>query len=314
MFSVFHRLDKHLLAEFEYMLEKKNYQRIFRYLYNMKRRTFIQQTAWTGAGLMSVQSLTQAFSQTHPQMARIFITGSSDGLGLLAAKSLIEQGHQVVLHARNAGRKEETLQKIQGAEAVLTGDLTSLQETKALAEQVNQLGHFDVVIHNAGVYTAAAQQIFSVNVLAPYVLTCLIRKPERLIYLTSDMHTGGRPKLEHFKTGIEHINYSDSKLHVLMLCKAVTRKWKEVYANGVNPGWVPTKMGGANAPDDLQKGYETQVWLAVSNDAEAKVSGRYFYHQKVKSANPAADDVSLQERFMALCEEITGVKFPEGGK
>lgn len=259
---------------------------------------------------MSIQPLLQAFSQTSPPMARIFITGSSDGLGLLAAKSLIAQGHRVVLHARNAQRKEDTLQKIQGAEAVLTSDLSSLQETKALAEQVNQLGHFDAVIHNAGVYIAPAQQIFSVNVLAPYVLTCLIQKPERLIYLTSDMHAGGRPKLEHFKTGIERINYSDSKLHVLMLCKAVARKWKGVYANGVNPGWVPTKMGGPGAPDDLQKGYETQVWLAVSDDAQAKVSGRYFYHQQAKSCNPEADNVSLQDRFMELCEEITGVSFP----
>jgi len=131
-----------------------------------------------------------------------------------------------------------------------------------------------------------------------------------LIYLSSGMHLQGRSRLESFKTNISRITYSDSKLHVLMLCKAVARRWPEVYANAVDPGWVPTKMGGRGAPDDLQKGYETQVWLAVSNDEEAKVSGRYFHHQEQSAHNGEADDVVKQERFLDLCREITGVSFP----
>ena len=243
-------------------------------------------------------------------MARIFITGSADGLGQLAAKALIAEGHQVVLHARNEKRAQEALDKVPGAESVLTADLASIDETKQLASKVNALGKFDVVIHNAGVYNTASKEIFTVNTLAPYILTCLIQKPKRLIYLSSGMHLQGRSKLESFKTDINRITYSDSKLHVLMLCKAVARKWPHVYANTLDPGWVPTKMGGQGAPDDLQKGYETQVWLAVSNDEEAKVSGRYFHHQKESRYNPEADNVLLQERFLDLCEEITGVSFP----
>lgn len=243
-------------------------------------------------------------------MARIFITGSSDGLGLLAAQSLAAKGHSVVLHARNEARANETKEKLPGAEAVLTGDLADPEATKTLAGEVNKLGVFDAIIHNAGVYRVPAKQLFAVNVLAPYILTCLIKKPERLIYLTSDMHLSGRPKLEYFKTGIERINYSDSKLHVLMLCKAVARKWTGVYSNAVNPGWVPTKMGGTGAPDDLQKGYETQVWLATSNDAQAKVSGRYFFHRVAAPSNPDADNVLLQDEFLDLCKEITGISFP----
>ena len=95
-----------------------------------------------------------------------------------------------------------------------------------------------------------------------------------------------------------------------MLCKAVARKWPEVYSNAVNPGWVPTKMGGRAAPDDLKKGYETQVWLAVSNDEKAKVSGHFFYHQKQMRSNPEADDVQLQERFLTACKEVTGISLP----
>ena len=240
-------------------------------------------------------------------MARIFITGSADGLGQLAAKALIAQGHQVVLHARNETRGKEALDKVPGAEGVVTADLNNIHQTIQLAEKVNALGTFDAVIHNAGLYYASPKELFTVNTLAPYILTCLIQKPERLIYLSSDMHQGGRSKLESFKTDISRITYSDTKLHVVMLCKAVARKWPDVYANALNPGWVPTKMGGSGAPDSLESGYQTQVWLAVSNDEKVKVSGRFFYHKKEIRSNPEADDVSLQERFLNLCKEITGI-------
>ena len=103
------------------------------------------------------------------------------------------------------------------------------------------------------------------------------------------------------------LSYSDTKLYVVTLSMAVCRKWPEVYANAVNPGWVPTKMGGANAPDDLDKGAETQAWLAVSNDEKAKVSGRYFHHKKEKPYLPEAADAHVQEKFLTLCEQITGV-------
>jgi len=243
-------------------------------------------------------------------MARIFITGSADGLGQLAAKALVNQGHQVVLHARNEQRGRAALDKVPGAESVVTADLGTIDETHALASKVNALGTFDAVVLNAGVYNAAAEDIFTVNTLAPYILTCLIQTPKRLIYLSSGMHLQGHAKLDKFETEIGSITYSDSKLHVLMLCIAVARKWPDVYANAVDPGWVPTKMGGQDATDDLQKGYETQVWLAVSNDEKAKVSGRYFHHRKESHHNPEADDVLLQDRFLSLCKKITGIAFP----
>ena len=243
-------------------------------------------------------------------MARIFITGSADGLGQLAANALIAQGHKVVLHARNEKRGQEALDSVPGAESVVTADLGSIDETKQLASRVNALGKFDAVIHNAGLYQASAEEIFAVNTLAPYILTCLIQRPKRLVYVSSGMHLQGSAKLESFKTDISRITYSDSKLHVLMFCMAVARKWPEVYANALDPGWVPTKMGGQGAPDDLQKGYETQVWLAVSDDEKAKVSARYFHHQEESHHNPEADDVQLQERFLSLCKQITGTSFP----
>jgi NAD(P)-dependent dehydrogenase (short-subunit alcohol dehydrogenase family) len=242
-------------------------------------------------------------------MAKIFITGSTDGLGLLAAKELLKQGHEVFLHARNQERKEEVMKNNPAFKKVFVADFADVQQIIALANEVNQVGKFDVIIHNAGVYTASGEAIFTVNVLAPYILSCLLEKPQRLIYVSSDMHLGGHSKIDNIKNNLNSITYSDSKLQVLMLCKAFARAWPNVYTNALHPGWVPTKMGGKGAPDDLQKGFETQVWLAVSNDNEALVNGKYFFHKKQSRYHIDADNIILQNKLIALCEEITGVGF-----
>ncbi len=244
-------------------------------------------------------------------MARIFITGSADGLGLLAAKALVDQGHRVVMHARNHERKLDALNKVPGAESVFTADLSNIEEIKGLAHEVNDSGSFDAVIHNAGVYQASASQILAVNTLAPYILTCLIHKPKRQVYLSSGMHLQGHPNFKELREDTLSLSYSDSKLHVAMLSMALARLWPVVLSNAVDPGWVPTKMGGKSAPDNLQKGYETQVWLAVSEDEKAKVSGKYFYHQKEKNCNPIATDLDLQNKLLELCRELTGVVLPD---
>jgi len=239
-------------------------------------------------------------------MSRIFITGSADGLGQLSAIKLIEEGHQVVLHARNSQRADYIRGKVDGADDILIADLSNLEETRQLAEEVNALGTFDAIIHNAGIYRAEGQLILAVNTLAPYILTCLIHRPERLIYLSSGLHLNGNPDLRNMETG--HISYSDSKLHDLILAKAVARKWPEVFSNAVNPGWVPTRMGGRGATDDLEKGFETQVWLATSEDA--RLTGHYLYHKKDARYFKEADNPVLQDQFLERCERLTDVPFP----
>jgi NAD(P)-dependent dehydrogenase (short-subunit alcohol dehydrogenase family) len=252
-------------------------------------------------------------------MARIFITGSADGLGRLAAKSLLENGHDVVMHARNKDRGRETIARTPQAEKILIADLSSLKETIQLAHDINSLGGFDAIIHNAGVYNISAGEktveglptLLSVNTLAPYILTCLVEKPSRLVYLSSGMHRQGDSTLEGLSRNKLKVSYADSKLHDLILSMAVARKWKDVLSNAVDPGWVPTKMGGRNAPDNLQQGVETQVWLATSSDRATNVSGKYFHHQRETSFLRDASDPALQDRFLNLCEELTGVRFPE---
>jgi NAD(P)-dependent dehydrogenase (short-subunit alcohol dehydrogenase family) len=243
-------------------------------------------------------------------VTRIFITGSADGLGLLAAQALVREGHQVILHGRDAGRAQEALARVSAAAGALAGDLANIEDVKRLATDANKLGRFDAVIHNAGVYRASQTDILAVNLLAPYILTCLMLTPQRLIYLGSGDHLHGTPSLHGITSG-KGISYADSKLLVLMFAKAVALRCPDVYANVVDPGWVPTKMGGRSAPDDLDKGYETQAWLAVSNDRGATVSGRYFHHRKEAACRAEADDTSLQDELLATCERATGVAFPE---
>jgi len=245
-------------------------------------------------------------------MARIFITGSADGLGHLAAKQLVNQGHKVVLHARNEKRGKEALARVPGAESVVTSDLSNIEETKQLAAEVDRIGGFDAIIHNAGVYRATGEEIVAVNTLAPYILTCLIEPPNRLIYLSSQNQVYGRANLDNLANNHNDISYSDSKLHDLMFAKAVARLWPNVYANAVDPGWVPTKMGGTGATDNLTKGYQTQAWLATSDDPGVKLSGHYFYHQKISQHNSAADDISKQDKLLRICEQLTGVRLPVG--
>src|SRR5436190_1908076 len=85
-------------------------------------------------------------------MTHILITGSSDGLGSLAAQALAKCGHRVVLHARNERRARDAHKACPDAESVLIADLSDLAETKRLAEEANTLGEFDCVIHNAGLF------------------------------------------------------------------------------------------------------------------------------------------------------------------
>ncbi len=239
-------------------------------------------------------------------MSKIFITGSSDGLGLLTAQQLINEGHQVVMHARNDTRAQDTKKEAPGAEAVLIADLSNMEETKQLAIDVNKLSTFDAIIHNAGVYHASNDLIFKVNTLAPYILTCLINKPKRIIYLSSNLHRKGIAKLENLDP--ENVTYGDSKLYITMLSKAVAALWPQVYSNSVDPGWVPTKMGGTNAADDLTKGYQTQAWLAISNDTEALVSGKYFFHKKQEQTIPEANEVDVQNKLLKVLEEMSRLK------
>jgi NAD(P)-dependent dehydrogenase (short-subunit alcohol dehydrogenase family) len=244
-------------------------------------------------------------------MARVLVTGSAGGLGRDAAVALLDAGHEVVVHARDRGRLSAARDLISRGAQPVTGDLSVHAETLDVAAQVNSLGVMDAVIHNAGVYTG--EGILPVNVLAPYLLTCLIARPGRLVYLSSGMHRGGRAALDALDGAPGRgrpASYSDSKLLVAALAAAVARRWPGAFSNSVDPGWVPTRMGGPGAPDDLELGRVTQVWLAVSQDPQARTSGRYWYHQQPRTPHPAVLDEGFQDQLVDALARSTSVLLP----
>ena len=252
-------------------------------------------------------------------MARIFITGSTDGLGRAAARTLIDEGHQVVLHARSRERAPALDDLAPRSAGVIVGDLGSADETRSIAAEVNAIGRMDAVIHNAGISATTGRSptseghatILAVNTLAPYLLTALIERPRRLVYLSSSMHRSGTSSLRDINWRERRWNssqaYSDSKLYVTALAFAVARRWPDVLSNAVDPGWVPTKMGGPGAPDDLEQGSLTQTWLAVSEDAAATVSGRYWHHRRPRTPAGEVEDPVFQDQVSARLAELTGV-------
>ncbi|MGD0186239.1 MAG: SDR family NAD(P)-dependent oxidoreductase [Roseiarcus sp.] len=256
-------------------------------------------------------------------MSRVFITGSSTGLGLMAGRLLVEQGHRVVLHGRNRARADDASRELPEAEAAVVGDLSSIAQTRALADEVNRLGRFDAVIHNAGVGYSEARRVetedglprvFAVNTLAPYILTALIEKPKRLVTLSSGLHRGASANLDDLawkkRPWRAAEAYSESKLHDVLLAFALARRWPGVFSNALEPGWVATRMGGPGAPDDLDAGRRTQAWLAVGDDEGARVTGQYFYHMRPRAPNPSAADVDLQDRLIEVCRALSGVAAP----
>ena len=255
-------------------------------------------------------------------MARVLVTGSTTGLGLATAAALLEEGHAVVLHARNAERAAALGAVAGRAAGLVIGDLADEAGTRDVAEQANAVGPLDAVVHNAGVYAERERgatpeghpTVLAVNVLAPYVLTALIRRPPRLIYLSSGMHTGGKASLDDIDwterrwDGVRA--YSDSKLFITAMAAAIARRWPDVRSNSVDPGWVPTRMGGPDAPDDLTLGYQTQAWLATSDDPAAAVTGKHWYHRRTRPPASSVHDPAFQDALLHELGRITRVPMP----
>jgi NAD(P)-dependent dehydrogenase (short-subunit alcohol dehydrogenase family) len=250
-------------------------------------------------------------------MARVFITGSTDGIGRESARQLLAAGHEVVAHARSSARADQVRTVLPALSDVLVGDLSSLAQTRALAAAA---GTFDAVIHNAGVGGGASERvltadgierIFQINTVAPYVLTALMPRPGRLVYITSGLQAQGHVEPDEMVWPWDGMQaYSDAKACTVALAFAVARLWPEVLSTVVDPGWIKTKLGGPNASDEVEDGAATQVWLATSDDGGARVTGTYLKRFAAQVPNPEATDVAIQDGLLARLAEMTGVELP----
>ncbi|KAK2871754.1 hypothetical protein FQN49_002866 [Arthroderma sp. PD_2] len=258
-------------------------------------------------------------------MARILITGSTDGFGLESARQLVQRNHTVYLHARNQQRADDAMAKCPGAAGVLIADLTIVEETRRLAEEANAIGTFDAIILNAGLLhgpfrktpdTGLPSMVF-INVVAPYILSCLLTPPKRLVFVASILHREADTSLQDmfwFERGEEEFKdfpaYCDSKFHVMLLAKAVARRLKGTSVTAMHPGYVATKLGGPGGYDKLEDGVETYVMLA-EGDYDQSLTGAYF-DPKRKSGEPleATEDENAQEVVVKACEDLTGLKLP----
>jgi NAD(P)-dependent dehydrogenase (short-subunit alcohol dehydrogenase family) len=144
-----------------------------------------------------------------------------------------------------------------------------------------------------------------------------MQRPGRLVYLSSGLHRGGEGSLADLdwtrRAWDPAQAYAESKLHAVALAFALARRWPEVLANAVDPGWVRTRMGGASAPVDIYTGQRTQSWLAVSTEPAAMVTGRYWHHMKPELPADEAMNVAFQDKMVARLQELTGVALPEAG-
>ncbi|MGP4048420.1 SDR family NAD(P)-dependent oxidoreductase [Streptomyces sp. 2A115] len=237
-------------------------------------------------------------------MSRILVTGSADGLGRAAADSLLSAGHDVVVHARNRERAAGLEALVDRGAHMVVGDFAERDAVRRIAAELNDAEPLDAVIHNAGVWSGPA--VMPVNIIAPYLLTALLRGPRRLVYLSSSSHFGGHPALDGVQwRGESAGSYSDSKLFVTTLAAAVARLRPGVLSNAVDPGWVPTRMGGPGAPDDLELGHRTQEWLASSDEPEALTTGGYWHHRQRQQPHPAVNDQTFQDHLLQTLTEET---------
>lgn len=258
--------------------------------------------------------------QAKGKPKRVFITGSTAGIGLLAARRLLEQGHQVVAHARNSEKAASLKAELPQLEGVVVGDLANLEQTQHVAEQVNSLGQFDAVIQNAGIYRSSGSNpdnhdipdLFMVNCLAPYMLAGLISRPQRMVFVSSSLHQGAdadaNDPLRKRRGWNASAAYGESKLFVAAFANALGRLWPGIAVNTIDPGWVPTNMGGPGATDDLEAGAFTQCWLAVSDESNALESGRFFFHMRKQTPDARVHDHDFQAAFIRQCAQLSGVQ------
>jgi NAD(P)-dependent dehydrogenase (short-subunit alcohol dehydrogenase family) len=251
----------------------------------------------------------------------VFITGSTDGIGLLTAKTLSDQGHKVILHGRSAAKLDAAARDIGGTPSTFQADLSSLTETVDLARAVlDKHDHIDVLINNAGVLKAGdpilpnGQDIrFVVNTLAPYVLTQallpVIPKDGRILNLSSAAQAPVSAEAMKGEIRLDDMGaYAQSKRAITIWSQELAKELPQGPAVfPVNPGSLlaskMVKEGFGIAGNDLQIGADILCKLALE-DSFASETGKYWDNDAGGfAAIPAGADVQqVMDTIKALVQ------------
>ncbi|MGH8311875.1 MAG: SDR family oxidoreductase [Gammaproteobacteria bacterium] len=238
--------------------------------------------------------------QQIPKIA--VVTGANRGLGLETARQLASRGFHVILTARNPQAGAEALKRLQAEKLPVELrklDVNSTEDALALARYIKEThGRVDVLVNNAGILPESSRhtgaksadplkvspltvmEIFNTNTLGAVrllqALAPLMPEGARIVNVSSGMGALN-------DSGGGYLGYRISKAALNMVTRvfAAALAPRGILVNSVCPGWVRTKMGGANASRSIEKGVETIVWLASA--PEATESG-FFWHDKKKIA------------------------------
>ncbi|WP_297083181.1 SDR family NAD(P)-dependent oxidoreductase [uncultured Demequina sp.] len=261
-------------------------------------------------------------------MARILVTGSAQGIGAGTARALIALGHHVTVHGRSPERADAALAQAPGATGAVVGDFASLASVRELASQARAAGPFDAVIHNVGLgpdqparrdTVDGHEQMLQINVIGPYLLTCLMPLSARMVFIGSDAHRQGEVRLDDLEWRARAWEgdpwpglpaYSDSKLLFQMWVFEFAARVPEAAINVVHPGWVQTAMGGPNAAIPVAEGADTPVWMATADDPLALGSGAFVHRRAAEHVHPASVDPAQRAAVVARLEDITGEALP----
>ena len=249
-------------------------------------------------------------------MATVCITGATDGIGLATAGVLLAGGHRVLVHARSEARGRPVVQGLDGDAHLVTGDLAQLAEVRSLAEQIAGHGPLDVLVHNAGVWVRGDtprvtpdgfETTFAVNVLAPHLLTALLRDrlSGRLLWLGSGMARSGRVRPDALGAERDPRQaYADSKACDVALAMAWGRRLPQIASAAVDPGWVKTKLASRGAPGDPRESADTLSYCATEADL---TRGPYWRDRRPLPVPAHLRDPALQDTLAAACDRLAGV-------
>lgn len=229
----------------------------------------------------------------------ILITGSTDGIGKLAAIQFANKGHNIFIHGRDQLKVKNTIseiKKISKNENVdgMVSDFADIESIKQMALEINtKLSHIDILINNAGVFKSSISYNndgldirFVVNYLAPFLLTnrliSLLKNgtKARIINLSSAAQSEISYEAMTEKKSISvNESYAQSKLALTMWNMHLAKKLNDICVIAVNPGsLLNTKMANeayGTHWSSAEKGANILYELAVSGKHQG-LTGKYF--------------------------------------